>query len=38
MGPGLTDDDMGRIVEYLQTPAYARDPDQLVPQDDEEET
>lgn len=29
--PGLTDKDMDRINEYLQTPVYERDPEQLLP-------
>lgn len=31
MGQGLTDNDMDRIEEYLQTPAYDRNPEQLLP-------
>lgn len=38
MGPGLTEDDMGRIAEYLRTPFYDREPDQLVPGGDQKRT
>lgn len=36
MAPGLTDKDMDRIDEYLQTPVYERDPNQLLPTSDVE--
>jgi hypothetical protein len=36
MAPGLTDKDMDRIDEYLQTPVYERDPNQLLPTPDAE--
>lgn len=36
MGPGLTDNDMDRIKEYLATPAYMRTPEQLVGTDSPE--
>lgn len=36
MAPGLTDKDMDRIDEYLRTPVYERDPNQLLPTSDVE--
>lgn len=34
---GLSDRDMERIEEFVQTPWYKRNPDILVPDDEEEE-
>ncbi len=36
--PGLSDEDRERIEQFLETPAYERDPEQLTPgeRDDEE--
>ncbi len=36
--PGLSDEDRERIEQFLDTPAYERDPEQLTPgeRDDEE--
>ena len=33
MSTGLTDDDLDRIRAFLETPAYARTPEQLLPTD-----
>lgn len=33
MSTGLTDDDLDRIRAFLETPAYARTPEQLLPGD-----
>lgn len=33
MSTGLTDDDLDRIRRFLETPAYARTPEQLLPGD-----
>lgn len=32
MRPGLSDDDIERIAEFLETPAYERDPEMLMPE------
>jgi hypothetical protein len=37
MGRGLTPDDFDRIRTFLEKPKYARDPDDLVPKDGEDE-
>lgn len=36
--PGLSEEDRERIEQFLETPAYERDPEQLTPggRDDEE--
>lgn len=34
--PGLSEKDRERIAQFLETPAYERDPEQLAPDEGEE--
>lgn len=35
MSTGLSSDDMERIQQFIETPAYAREPEMLLPEDAE---
>jgi hypothetical protein len=37
MGDFISDQDKRRIAEFARTPSYEREPDQLVPDDEDEE-